>query len=498
MSEPKKENEPEKVSRRNYLQLAGGTIAGLVVGGALGYLAKPTVMAPAETVTSTVTQALTSTVTASVQPTAVATNTATGAAAAAINWRQFAGSEITVGWQENSAADVLGQMVGDFQTLTGIKVNFDAMPSTGMRDKIELDLSTGTQIYDAAWVNFPEPGWYKNGWLTPLSQFVQDTSLTDDAYFKYEGYPKGFIDPDTINGAGPYAIPYMGEVHLLIYRKDVFEQNNVTVPTTVDELVDTAAKLKTSDMYGIVLRGLKGWNELEYIWLGLLAGQGGEILDDKFVPQLNSSAAINAADIYCNKLLRQSGPPGAATMDHMACAQAFAAGKAAMFIDSNYFPSMFEDPSLSQVVGKEASAPDLPDGWVSNMWFAGPGIPAKSKNPKAAWLFIEWSNSPDIEWKVLQAAPFANVARTQFFTDPAMRPAFQAAQKLPDDWFVATANVAAKARSLAPMVPEYTDIADIISLALNDVMGGKDAAAAMGDANSKVYDLMNKAGYYKS
>jgi len=56
LSESKK-SEPEKISRRKYLQTTGGVIAGLAVGGALGYLAKPTTMTTGttETVTKTVT-----------------------------------------------------------------------------------------------------------------------------------------------------------------------------------------------------------------------------------------------------------------------------------------------------------------------------------------------------------------------------------------------------------------------------------------------------------
>ena len=43
----------EKVDRRTWLKVAGGTVAGLVVGGAIGYVAKPTVMAPSTTATIT-------------------------------------------------------------------------------------------------------------------------------------------------------------------------------------------------------------------------------------------------------------------------------------------------------------------------------------------------------------------------------------------------------------------------------------------------------------
>ena len=69
MAEAKK-SEVEKVSRRNYLQVAGGTIAGLVVGGVGGYLAGKTAV-PSAAVT-TVTQTVTSAATATVAATATA------------------------------------------------------------------------------------------------------------------------------------------------------------------------------------------------------------------------------------------------------------------------------------------------------------------------------------------------------------------------------------------------------------------------------------------
>ena len=74
-------SEEKGISRRTYLQVAGGTVAGLIVGGALGYVAKPTATGPPETVTSTVTQAVTQTVTGA----APGTTTAASAGGGTIN-----------------------------------------------------------------------------------------------------------------------------------------------------------------------------------------------------------------------------------------------------------------------------------------------------------------------------------------------------------------------------------------------------------------------------
>jgi len=63
-------SEESNISRRKYLQIAGAGVAGLVVGGALGYVANPGVTAPPTTVTNTVTETVTGTVTA--PPTTVA------------------------------------------------------------------------------------------------------------------------------------------------------------------------------------------------------------------------------------------------------------------------------------------------------------------------------------------------------------------------------------------------------------------------------------------
>jgi len=52
--------------------MTGGVIAGLIVGGAIGYVAKPTVAAPPTTVTSSVTETVRGTVTAPPPPLAKA------------------------------------------------------------------------------------------------------------------------------------------------------------------------------------------------------------------------------------------------------------------------------------------------------------------------------------------------------------------------------------------------------------------------------------------
>ncbi|MGL4677294.1 MAG: ABC transporter substrate-binding protein [Brevinema sp.] len=80
---------------------------------------------------------------------------------------------------------------------------------------------------------------YKTGQTFPMNEYItQHPDMTN--------YNQNLIDVLTINGQ-ILGIPNGVNARLLIYRKDIFKKYNLSVPTTWDELINTAKFLKEKE-----------------------------------------------------------------------------------------------------------------------------------------------------------------------------------------------------------------------------------------------------------
>ena len=83
-----------------------------------------------------------------------------------INWRQFAGSQLSVLADAQPAFMALRPYLPLFEQLTGIWVGYQNVEQDEMRQKRRLDLASGGGIYDIVPIGITSLGEaYENGWL---------------------------------------------------------------------------------------------------------------------------------------------------------------------------------------------------------------------------------------------------------------------------------------------------------------------------------------------
>ena len=126
----------------------------------------------------------------------------------------------------------------DFTEKTGIKVDLSIMPDA---NKLILSNASGNAPDVALGVNYAMP--FDMGIrdaLVDLSQFEGfDDLLTQ--------YPEKLLTPSTI-GENVYAIPETMNFYVLFYRSDILESLNLSVPNTMDELVEMLPALNQRGM----------------------------------------------------------------------------------------------------------------------------------------------------------------------------------------------------------------------------------------------------------
>jgi sorbitol/mannitol transport system substrate-binding protein len=285
----------------------------------------------------------------------------------------------------------------NFTKSTGITVNFTVLPENDVRDKISQDFSSQAGQYDVATIsNYETPFFAKNGWLTPLDDFI-----AGDAAFDQEDVLEPIRAALTAEDGKVYAEPFYGEASMLMYRKDVFEAKGLTMPEkpTWQQVAELAAQTDGAEpgMKGICLRGQPGWGQVMAPLTTVVNTFGGTWFTQDWQAQVNGPEFTEATKFYVD-LVRAHGEAGAAQAGFAECLNNMTQGKVAMWYDATSAAGLLEADD-SPVKGKLgfAQAPVVrteSSQWLYTWAF---GIQKASKKTDAAWKFVSWASGKDYE-----------------------------------------------------------------------------------------------------
>jgi sorbitol/mannitol transport system substrate-binding protein len=334
-----------------------------------------------------------------------------GATAGALVLSGCSGAGSTGGSGDSADNTITALMVGnpqmeDIQKLTaenftkqtGITVKFTILPENELRDKVTQDVANQGGQYDVVTVGAYEvPIWSKNGWLHELS-----TQAGADSAYDTADLLKPMVQSLTGDDGKMYAAPFYGESSFLMYNKEMFEAEGLTMPEkpTWAQVADFAAKLddKANGVAGICLRGLPGWGELFAPLTTVVNTYGGTWFEKDWTPKVNAPEFKQATQFYVD-LVRKHGQSGAPQSGFTECLNTFGQGKAAMWYDATSAAGTLEDPKASKVAGKVgyAYAPVNKTEYSGWLWTWAWAMPKTTKKADAAWKFISWATSKDYE-----------------------------------------------------------------------------------------------------
>src|SRR6185312_8654345 len=135
--------------------------------------------------------------------------------------QKYRGQTITIVWEAGlQSLDPLNFSGPKWEKLTGIKVKVVEVPTDQMFTKIVQDFKSGAGAYDALNVI---PSWMPDlaraGALEPLDKYVDKFSYRDELKDIAAAYRDNQMQYD----GKIYGFPDDGDVMLLYYRKDIFE-----------------------------------------------------------------------------------------------------------------------------------------------------------------------------------------------------------------------------------------------------------------------------------
>ncbi|MBD3306251.1 extracellular solute-binding protein, partial [candidate division KSB3 bacterium] len=409
---------------------------------------------------------------------------------AEFNWRKFEGTELRVllnrhPWQEN-----IEPFVPEFEELTGMKVFVEVYPEDQFRAKRTVEMASGVANIDVTMMIMAQEGrkYKQAGWVIPLEELIANPDATNPDY-DVDDFLKGAWEAAQVEGT-QVGVPVTMEVHpMLFYRKDLLEEHGIAVPQTMEELEAAAKKLMLdtdndgkTDIYGIGMRGKRA--AATSVWAAFLHSYGGDWLDENREPAIDSPEAIAAFDVY-GRLLREAGPPGSTGNHWYEVVSLMSQGKVAFACDASLFFATYEDPEKSQVVGKVGYGviPEGPAGRVPSTVVWSVFIPYLSQNPEAAWMFIQWATSKEMETRFIkERVPGGRMSPWQ---DPEVQELY------PSDFIKSFQEGAEIASSVwNPPVVAATEIRDVIGAVIVDSILGEDVAASAKKAAEQMKQIM--------
>ena len=385
----------------------------------------------------------------------------------------LAQSTISFGyWGDPPELPPFEEIVSKYQAAhPDVKIEIQHAPWSGYFTRLDAQLAAGAGP-DVFFIT-NVPSYASRGALAPLDDLIKQSNFPIDQYV-----PSSLL---THSYEGKlYSIPRDSAPSALYYKSDAFDAAGVAYPNADwkwADLRDAAIKLTTNEggritRYGLALES----ND----WATWVQQNGGKVFDDPLKPTtflLAEPAAVEAIQYIGDLINKDKVTPNFLEAEQAGgTAQLFSSGQAAMVITNPSRLGTFADVPFKWAV---ANLPAGPTGIHSNRTGgAGFAINANSKNPEAAWAFLQYLAGPEGQSIFAGAKAAAVPAMTGNET---VRAAFKAPF---GDVFLREADVGEQ----FPQFPRFVDLSNLyIQPALDLVWNGESSAAdALGGIKDKV------------
>ena len=311
-----------------------------------------------------------------------------------------------------SRSDALRQIQDNFTKRTGAALNVEVMPYVQIEPNMIQAAATG-RTPDVVRISVRALGLHVAAkTIRPLNDLAGGMSH-DDWLLPW--------DTHVWNGQ-KMGIPIDNRATVLVYRKDYLDKAGVRVPASLDELGKTAAVLTQGRVMGFMW-GLSKANRaaaFEEVFLALYWSAGGGDPFENGKASFNSAAGAKVFQWLRDMMDKYHGlPREAVSYDYEKMVDAMKSGVAAMamfgthrVVTTRQGGKLGENLQTGPVPGFDSSkpAPANTSGWVY-------AIGKDSKNPQAAWAFIEHAVSQ--ESQVINARLGGEVpSRKSTYDDP--------------------------------------------------------------------------------
>jgi multiple sugar transport system substrate-binding protein len=426
--------------------------------------------------------------------------------------KSCAGKTITIVWEAGlQSLDPLNFSGPKWEQLTGCKVKVVEVPTAEMFTKIMQEYRARTGAYDAlnvipAWM----PDLANAGALEVLDPYVDKYGYRSEL----QSIAPTYRDNQMMVGDKIYAFPDDGDVFVLYYRKDIFNDPenqqafkakhgyDLAPPKTWKQFAEIGQFL--TDKYAPKMYGAAFFRQAPYaifMFEERFRNEGGRFFDaDTMKATINSDVGVRVfTEMRAeNKFM----PPGVEQWGFVENLAAFLAGQTAMTISwppyGRWAAGYGTDEKAlawvpkSTVAGKVGYAlppgghPELAAGFCL-------AVASTSKQKDAAYLLIQWLNSNDVSTQRVQL-PYAlrDPFRVSHFTDPVYEQRWPEAKE-----YLATLKAASETGLLDLSLLQTDRYEEALRQAISKLWGGGDPKQILDEAAKQWDQTTDRIGVEK-
>jgi multiple sugar transport system substrate-binding protein len=357
-----------------------------------------------------------------------------------IRWMQsvsdkVSGKQIRIALEAEVGPRALYRNKIDFETATGMTLLLEFDVYQNNLAKTLLAVATKSPTFDVMNVDISQVGRFKDH-LIPieeLSKRYPDLTYPKLDFDDFEPMPWNSTSkyPPDLSFA-PYNRKYQGTrlqipqetpIQIRFYRKDMYNAEKRSLPITWDEYYEDVKYFHQplKAQFGTVLMAAR-FPSIIMEWHNHLYSFGGKlwnINEDGITSAVDSDEAIASLENYAR--LNEYAEPNSRFYGWAPAAEAMAQGRAVNMINFTEYADLMDIQGESVVIRKVGfdKNPKGAAGQSHHYSGAGLSIPKYSRNPEAAWLFMQWATVAATQVVVaLDPLAYAVPTRKSVFNHP--------------------------------------------------------------------------------
>ncbi len=344
----------------------------------------------------------------------------------------FRGTTLKLATESTPPSNAINsQLKPFFEEASGMTVEIEVLPLEQVLQKLTLDIASQLGTYDLYYIDQSWAAFTAQDVFDPREQMADkpDLAMPD---WNFDDFLPALVDGIARYGDRLVGVPYDIPIFIMMYRRDIWEKMGFAAPTSLEEYYEQAkAVTETGEIYGATGQMKSGHYSLECDWTAWLWGHGGSIFDADGKFSGHDERGLEAMEYW--RRLFATMPPGVTGWTWDGQGQSIAQGVAASMLSWGEFFPYFDDPSATKVSGLMEAVrvpqPKHPLRTVEQTGFGEiPGIghqggsslavSKNSKNPDAAWIFMQWATSYDTQVLITALGGGTGPTRASVYDDP--------------------------------------------------------------------------------